>query len=317
MKKRHLIEIICIAIIVMLFVSNVIVRANGYSSIIDVFFDEGDKKILNDSISSCNQSIIIDDYKISLLSETYDEKNKQGYCEFEVSKNNGNDNIELEKLESSNGFFLNRFQFLFDINGSVVCDITYKKNHNIVKMYVDFSISADKYDGKIYVFDYDSEKDSGIDNCEDYFELFNTLQSIEFESEDGTIINVSPLSIQVVETNNIDENDTSILINYKDKESIYIVNYGKLSNLVKRYSYSYFDNSDNFYLQYEFKHTIDIESIESITYNGRAIINKRWKNLWYRIWFWILWWFDSRCTEWEDIMAKVWIQYYPEIKELN
>lgn len=178
MNKKNIV-ITTLIIITVILISNEIAIYTNHKSIFSIITENEkiEAPYPDEQMIKTNQVINANDTKIILTryhyEYDYNEKIYKGYCEFEITKNDGKDKIKLPEV-SVGGCFLNRFWFLFDIiDGAYGCYINYKSKDNGKKilMYLDFYVNADSYNGKLYVYDSKSGKEFDDEYSEGYFQL--------------------------------------------------------------------------------------------------------------------------------------------------
>lgn len=275
-KKLRLIIIIIVTCGICLCTFNWIAKANGYESLLNVFFSEKEKELIDrEMLVSNGQVLIIDDYEITLCEELFDAVNNVGYCEFNVVKNDGKDKAEYPKKKNNGADYKSfgeegRFIFQVGVTSSFKYNLSFKEEGNTLHMYMHFSISADEYDNRLYIFDVKSGKEPQTKNCSGYFQLISSGRALVFKVSESETVYISPFAIQYISTKEIDESEISITIILKDETKKEIIDSGNTDGSIKSNSYSYDERVGNHCYKYEFENIYNIDNILSIDVNGKS-----------------------------------------------
>lgn len=230
------------------------------------------------------QTILVDDYSITLKKEFYDGTNFEGYCIFEVKKKEGKEKVNYT---DNHGIGLNNCSFGDDNRyvlqvgqlvrgGATESDIVYKENGNNLFLYYNFSLHTREFDGKIYIMDTKSNPELEYEKSENIFTLTNSAQMREYISDDNCVhLTLSNMALQIASINEMYADNPTIRIIYSDGSSEEIITKGDFDiEEIDSKGYATYDGDSKVYVKYRFVSLKDVDKIDSINYNGKTCVLK-------------------------------------------
>lgn len=206
------------------------------------------------------QSVTFDDYKITLLYEKKDNKSDSNYCEFLVTKNDGEDKLSAKEFRKANhgSSFCKRFNFNCEINnGSDFWGSRLEQEGNGVLVSSEFEVRylEEGFAGLISVSD-----KNNINDDSKKFQMMSYLDFVNGKSDDETEVYIFNDSIQLISTKEIDIENVSIELLYNDGSKKELMQKG-----ISEYLSGYKSIIDNKVKKYYYKWNVNgIEDIKNI-----------------------------------------------------
>ncbi|MBQ4069319.1 MAG: hypothetical protein IJC76_08710 [Lachnospiraceae bacterium] len=275
--KKYKILIILFSMLVVIFVvANVTTYAITKKNLFNYFFSREGKEL--DGIwtrlqKDGEQSVVIDDYTITLEEYLYDGATYNGHAIFSVRKEGKDmreEMVEENVVYGINSVFGENGRFLFDVNGSMTSENIYKKEKDVMYVYYKFDISdVWGFNNNILIYDY---KTHGNDwkkeeNAMYEFILKDNVGTEMYEiNNDGvkSHMYVSPFAIKIINFNLVD-NIESLELVFEDDSKEIIVD----KNEIKIDKYYGKSSQNGIYAYYIlFEEELDIENIKEVNLNG-------------------------------------------------
>ena len=247
MKKRKVIKMVMgfIGISVSVFIiANICTYAIDEKNIIDYFCSKEEKEIVWDMLwKDGKQSVVVEDYTITLEEYLYDEKGQEGYVVFSVRREGYDMREEFgrdyEPGESENTFGgeidnvfggEGRFAFELLVNGSGTkgYKCRYKKEKDVMYVYYEFDVNVNHgFDGEILLCD----KENGgeywkVEEEAIYkFKLEKSVGYKMYEIDTGENIYhmyVTPLKVKIIGKTSIKQ-IYDVVLHFEDSKELHII----------------------------------------------------------------------------------------------
>lgn len=265
MNRR--IKVIIAAIILCITVTCVIIntKASEIKGVLEYFWGDTDENI-SYLVKEYNQTVVIDDYIITLDSAAFDDKTGTIYSKFIVSKNNAKVEAYIYLNDHMTNTFGedNRFSLLVnaDIGGQGTFYGKYVGNDLIIYCKYQYLCEDIEDTKSIYLADGKTGKITYENSAAKFF-LESTSNAIEIKDGNTKVIYVSPMALKISSVCELSPNTIEICYKngatkeiYNVKEKMFTGNEG-LSCASKRYT-----------KVIGMPYLIDVEQVECIIYNG-------------------------------------------------
>ena len=270
MKSKYKKTIIILSVVFIVAISvNVFTYAYSGKNVWKYFFGSSENE-MSYLMEEYNQTVIIDDYTITLESAIFDDKTECIYSMFRVSKEGGKVEASICKGDTISNSFGENMRFSLwisaDTGGMRGLSGEYEGNDLIIYGRSTYHCDETEDTHAIYLFDGKTGK-TNFENYAAKFDLKPTGNTAEISVNDTTSIYISPIAIKILSTETI--NTERIEICYKDGTKEEVVNVEKKIGLgSSSESHTLTENTET----YIFSDLKDIEKIESIIYNGEKFV---------------------------------------------
>lgn len=208
-------------------------------------------------------------YTITLLYESRDNTEDSNYCEFLVTKNAGQEKIELTKKIKEQTYgtnFLGRFSFCCNMSeGAVNWDSKLKQKGNGIIVGSKFKVISVNSDfmGKINIFDWNNIDKSLKRWIDSEIQMLSYLDSSSGKGEDESEVYMTPNSIQIISKSVIDTKNISMELSFNDGSKKEIMINGK-SDCLLNHNSDHDTKGRKYYYKWETNEEWDLKNIEEV-----------------------------------------------------
>lgn len=208
------------------------------------------------------ESVEFDDYKITLLYESRDNKSDSNYYEFLVSKNGGKDKLDVNEFrKASYGLsFCKRFSFGLDFmcDGALVCDSRLKQIGNDI--IISSQMSFESIKGEIDESEVSFSVHDALNREDKTLLLLSYLDCVSGKDDNGTEVYISSDSIQLISLSDEYAENLSIELLYGDGSKKQLMEGGK-SEYLAGFDKVNDNKTGKYYYKWDF---IKLEEIKDI-----------------------------------------------------
>lgn len=244
MKKRVIKMVLgFVGVLVLAFViANISTYAIARKNVIDYFFSKEEKESVWDMLwKDGEQSVVIDDYTITLEEYLYDEKGQEGYVVFSVKRAGhdmreefGRDYVPGEHENTFGGEGRFAFELLVNGSGTIGDKCRYEKEKDVMYVYYEFEVDVDYgFDGEILLCD----KETGgeywklEEQARHKFKLKKSVEYKMYEIKTGENIYhmyVTPMEVKIVGKKPIKQ-IYDVVLHFENSKELHIIeNEGKV-----------------------------------------------------------------------------------------
>ena len=246
MKKRVIKRALgFVGVLILAFViANIFIYAVARKNVFDYFFSQEEKNSVWDMLwKDGEQSVVIDDYTITLDEYLYDEKGQEGYAVFSVRRKGydmreeyGRDYVsgesentfggEIDKVFWGEGRFA--FELLVNGSGSIGDKCRYEKEKDVMRVYYEFDVNVDYgFDGEILLCD----KENGGEYWkteEEAIYKFKLEKSVEYKmyeinaGENIYHMYVTPLEVKIIGKTSVKQ-IYDVVLHFEDSKELHII----------------------------------------------------------------------------------------------
>lgn len=247
--------------------ANITTYALKKQNLVEYFFQDSTqekKDFANQFMVENGKSVVVDGYTITLESELYDSKTRNGYCYFTVKK----DGMDMRDIYTDT-------QPIFDCfggNGRYTimpldnpATLEFEKDRDKLNIYVRFTIDKPMETDKIQIFDLTLVKTNYAEAVVGEFELKDSQCSVTLKGNNTCYAQVSPFGIYIDGLHEIN----SMVLNFKDGKSVQLITDGvieeKEDGLTEARGEYVKQTAKSFYF---FKEPQDYTQVESLVLDG-------------------------------------------------
>ncbi|MBE5927398.1 MAG: DUF4179 domain-containing protein [Lachnospiraceae bacterium] len=277
-KKYKTIIILFSMLVVIFVVANVTTYAIAKKNLFDYFLSEEEEldEVWEMLQKDGKQSVVIDDYTITLEEYLYDGATYKGFVTFSVKREGKDmrDEIAGETvLYGVDSTFGENERFTFEVNGSLTCDTIYKKEKDVMYVYYEFDVGEVwGFDNRILLCDYKThgsdwrkEENAMLEFC-----LNDNVGTAMYEMNNNGIkshMYISPFAIKIVSFNPIVDIENLVLVFEDDSKEI-IVDKNEIK--IGEY-YATVSNNGSYAYYIWLKEDFDTENIKEVALNDNCL----------------------------------------------
>ena len=279
MKKIKKLIIVISMLLVAFLVANVTSYAITKKNLFNYFFS-GEEEELDEIWTRLQkdgeQSVVIDDYTITLEGYLYDGATYKGYATFSVKREGKDMRDEIAGETVIHGVystFGENERFTFDVNGSLTCDTSFKKEEDVMYVYYEFDVGDIwGFDDKILICDYETHGSDWRKEGKAMFEfcLNDNVGTNMYEIENEGLkyhMYISLFGIKIISVNPM-ENIEELILHFDDGKKEKIID--KKEAVIGKYYTSGYENGSYVYSIW-LGDIFEIKRIQEVTLNGKKL----------------------------------------------